>query len=210
MDNSQPNPIQQQPQQPQGAAPTQPGVPQKNSGNTVLIVVIVLIVLLFLIPLALVAFIFVGVGNWASSHPDEVQDFVNELERGTSENYVAGTWNCASGTGSTTDRDNYSTTLKLNKDMTFKYGPYGDLKNNHYSGTYTFKDEDKHTADGKYDYYMVDFDTTEAVFDGEEDTDSGKGINQMEMGITKTEDGKQAITIFTSSYNMYYCYNDEK
>ena len=180
MDNSQPNPIQQQPQQPQGAAPTQPGVPQKNSGNTVLIVVIVLIVLLFLIPLALVAFIFVGVGNWASSHPDEVQDFVNELERGTSENYVAGTWNCASGTGSTTDRDNYSTTLKLNKDMTFKYGPYGDLKN----------------------------DTTEAVFDGEEDTDSGKGINQMEMGITKTEDGKQAITIFTSSYNMYYCYSD--
>ena len=72
----------------------------------------------------------------------------------------------------------------------------------------TFKDEDKHTAHGNYDYYMIDFDTTEAVFDGEEDTDSGKGINQMEMGITKTEDGKQAITIFTSSYNMYYCYSD--
>ena len=119
MDNSQPNPIQQQPQQPQSAAPTQPGAPQKSSGNTVLIIVIVLIVLLFLIPLALVAFIIYGVGNWASSHPDEVQDFVNELERGTSENYVAGTWNCDNGTGSTTDLDNYSTTLKLNKDMTF-------------------------------------------------------------------------------------------
>ena len=209
MDNSQPNPIQQQPQQPQTAVPTQPGAPQQKSGtNTVLIVVIVLVVLLFLIPLALVAFVFAGVGSWVSSHPEEAQEFVNELERSTDENYVAGTWNCAKGTGSSNDRDNYSTTLKLKKDMTFIYGPYGDLTDNHYSGTYTFKDEDKHTADGSYDYYMIDFDTDEAVIDGEDETDSGKGLSQMEMGITKTKDGKQAITIFTSSYNMYYCYSD--
>ena len=203
-------------QQPQPTpTPTQPGAPQKKS-NTGLVVAIIVIVL-FCLPILAIAIFFFALSGYFSSNPgaakeilDSISEGVNEAERQSNENYVAGTWNCASGTGSTTDRDNYSTTLKLNKDMTFKYGPYGDLTNNHYSGTYTFKDEDKHTPDGKYDYYMIDFDTTEAVFDGEEDTDSGKGINQMEMGITKTEDGKQAITIFTSSYNMYYCYNDEK
>ena len=28
----------------------------------------------------------------------------------------------------------------------------------------------------------------------------------MEIGITTGEDGKEAITMFTSSNNMYYCY----
>jgi len=45
------------------------------------------------------------------------------------------------------------------------------------------------------------------VMDGEKEEDlNGRGLSQMEMGITKTSDGKQAITMFTSTYNMYYCY----
>ena len=197
-------------QQPQTASSAQPSAPQQKSNNSIVVIVIILAVLLFLIPFIIFMFTLIGIGGWLNDHPDEAKEFVNELERGISDNYIAGTWNCAGGTGSKNDRDNFSTTLELNKDMTFRYGKYGDLKSNHYSGTYTFKDEDKHTADGNYDYYMVDFNTTEAVFDGVKDTDPNKGISQMEMGITKTDDGKQAITIFTSSYNMYYCYNDEK
>ena len=125
------------------------------------------------------------------------------------DNPVSGTWNCASGTGSTNDRNNFKTTLELKPDMTFRYGQYGDLSNNHYGGTYTYKDEDKQTADGSYKYYMLSFDADEYILDGV-DTDASKvSLTDMEMGITETSSGKQAITIFVSSYNMYYCYNDD-
>ena len=55
---------------------------------------------------------------------------------------------------------------------------------------------------------MINFDTDEMIVDGEEEDIDGRGLSQMEMGITKTSDGKQAITMFVSSYNMYYCYAD--
>jgi len=210
MDNQ---PIQQpQPTPAPTATPTQPGVPQKKS-NAGLVIAIVVIVLVCL-PIIATAIIFFAFAGFFSSNPDAVKEIadsinegVNEAERKSDSNYVAGTWNCAKGTGSSNDRDNFSTTLKLKKDGTFIYGEYDDLKNNHYSGTYTAKDEDKHTADGSYDYYMIDFDTDEMVMDGEKEEDlNGRGLSQMEMGITKTSDGKQAITMFTSTYNMYYCY----
>lgn len=149
-------------------------------------------------------------GSLFGAGTEIVKSVVDEIERTTDENYVAGTWNCANGTGSTNDRNNLTTTLKLNKDMTFSYGPYGDLSNNHYSGTYTFKDEDKKNGDGKYSYYMVDFNTNEFILDGVKQDLDGKGISQAEMGITKTDEGKQGILMFVSTYNMYYCYNDAK
>ena len=211
MDNQ---PIQQpQPTPAPTAAPTQPGVPPKKS-NAGLVIAIVIIVLVCL-PIVAVAILFFGIAGYFSANPDAAKDIadglneaINEVERkSATDSYVVGTWNCAKGTGSSNDRSNFSTTLKLKEDGTFTYGQYGDLKNNHYSGTYTAEDEDKHTADGSYDYYMIDFDTDEMVTDGEKEEDlNGRGLSQMEMGITKTSDGKQAITMFTSTYNMYYCY----
>jgi len=201
----------QQPQQPAAAAPqptpVAPQQPQKKSNAPLIIALIVIFVGL---PILFIVFFFMFVVNVVEAAPEiatEIEKGINEIERTSDTNYVAGTWHCAKGTGSASDRENFTTTLKLNKDMTFTYGQYGDLSNNHYAGTYTFKDEDKHTQDNSYSYYMVDFDTDEMVEDGEE-KDPGKGISQMEMGITKTSKGKEAITIFTSSYNMYYCYND--
>ena len=53
---------------------------------------------------------------------------------------------------------------------------------------------------------MVTFESDEFMTDGVVQ-DQQNNLSEMEMGITKTKDGKQAITIFTSSYNMYYCYD---
>lgn len=189
--------------------PTAPQAPAKKKNNTALIVVLVCVFVA--LPIISVIAVFAIIGNYLASHPELAQKIEDEIDRQTSSNYVAGTWDCANGTGSKNDRDNYSVTLELNNDMTFRYGKYGDLKKNHYGGTYTFKDEDKQTKDGNYNYYMVDFDTNELIVDGEEqELTSGKRLSQMEMGITKTSNGKEAIIIFVSSYNMYYCYNDAK
>lgn len=188
--------------------PTPGTEPPKKKSNAGLIVAIVLIAIFVVVvlPCIFIFLIFFGAFKVVDSVGSEIVDQIGqEIER-TETNYVAGKWNCASGTGSKDDRENFSTTLELNEDMTFRYGPYGDLKNNHFSGTYTFEDEEKKNNTGDYSYYMVKFETKEFIVDGaagEED----KKLSEMEMGITKTADGKQAITIFTSSYNMYYCYD---
>lgn len=126
----------------------------------------------------------------------------------TPENYVAGIWHCAKGSFSANDSKNFYTTIKLNDDMTFVYGPYDDLDNNHFSGTYTFENENKHTSDLSYSYYMVSFSTDEYILKGEKQEDP-KNVSKMEMGISESGNnaGRQAITIFTSSYNTYYCYD---
>ena len=102
----------------------------------------------------------------------------------------------------------YAKTIKLNKDMTFEYGLYGDLEDNHFSGTYTYEDEHKKNNSGEYSYYMVSFDTEEGVVEGKKQTiDTSNSLSDMEIGIAEGDDGKEAITIFTSSGNMYYCYD---
>ena len=204
MDNGQVPPV--QPTVPTPApAPVEPK--KKNTG---LIIGLVMLAIVIFVVLPCVGFflIFNGIFQLATSDETQqvIEDIGKEIERTNSDNYVAGIWNCAAGTGSEKDRENYSTTLELNEDMTFRYGPYGDLKNNHYKGTYTFKDEDKKNGSGDYSYYMVTFKSDEFMTDGVVQ-DQQNNLSEMEMGITKTKDGKQAITIFTSSYNMYYCYD---
>ena len=56
---------------------------------------------------------------------------------------------------------------------------------------------------------MLSFDADEYILDGVDADASKVSLTDMEMGITETSSGKQAITIFVSSYNMYYCYNDD-
>ena len=126
----------------------------------------------------------------------------------TSKNHVSGIWNCAKGIASANDPKSFNITIKLNEDMSFVYGPYNDTDNNHFSGTYTYKDENKHTNDYKYNYYMVDFNTDEYISDGEKQ-DITNTTSQMYMGIAESGNcaGRQAIIIFVSSYNRYYCYD---
>lgn len=210
MDNTTPNPGPAPAATPTPVAPTPGTEAPKKKSNAGLIVAIVLIVIFVVIvlPCIFIGMVFFGIFRVVDSAGPEIIDQIEkEIERTETENYVAGTWNCAGGTGSADDRDNFKTTLELNKDMTFRYGPYGDLTNNHYSGTYTFEDEDKSTQDGSYNYYMIKFNSKEFIVDGVAGPEDNSKLSDMEMGITKTSDGKQAITIFTSSYNMYYCYN---
>ncbi len=203
-------------EQPQ-TQPTTPAAPAPKKTNTGLIIGIVIgaVVLFVILPMVFLWMIFSGVLNIGMARYRDTRDIIEELEKvGESleieekvedENKVAAVWNCASGTGSADDREKFKTTVELNKDMTFRYGPYGDLANNHFSGTYTFEDEHKQTQNGDYKYYMVKFNTTEFMEDGE--VQELKNLSDMEMGITKTDEGRGAITIFVASYNMYYCYD---
>ena len=185
--------------------------PQPKKSNTGLIIALVLIIGLPILGAIAIYFI---VFHTATNFINDVSQIMEEEakkaeEQKAEDNPVAAIWNCASGTGSTDDRDNFSTTLELNKDMTFRYGPYQDLAKNHNSGTYTFVDEHKQNHTGDYSYYMIKFKTDELIMDGEKQDyeATGSNLSDMEMGITKTADGRQAITIFTSTYNMYYCYD---
>ena len=187
--------------------------PPKKKNNALIIVIVILCIAAILAFGIAIFFIFTSSDSPADPTTSQDTPLTNRDEptkkKVIADNPVSGTWNCASGTGSTDDRNNFKTTIELKPDMTFRYGQYGDLSNNHYGGTYTYKDEYKQTADGSYKYYMLSFDTDEYILGGV-DTDASKvNLSDMEIGITKTSSGKQAITIFVSTYNMYYCYNDD-
>ncbi len=181
--------------------------PKKSNTGAIIAIVLIAIFVVVVLPCIFIGMIFFGAFKIADSIGSEVIEQIGqEIERNESENYVAGVWNCAKGTGSENDRDNFYTTIELNGDLTFQYGPYGDLAKNHYKGIYTFEDEEKKNESGDYSYYMIHFKTDEFLLDGVKQTENDK-LSDMEIGITKVADGKQAITIFTSSYNMYYCYD---
>lgn len=197
------------------AAATAPA-PQQKKSHTGLIIAIVFIVLFGLPILGFILFtvIIFGIASTLDeSDIQEIENTINEIQEEEEKpavnvkNVVAGTWNCVNGAIGTNDPTKFYTTIKLNKDMTFEYGLYGSLMNNHFSGTYTYEDEHKKNNSGDFSYYMVSFDTEEVYVDGEEkDIETTGGLSDMEIGITTGEDGKEAITMFTSSNNMYYCY----
>lgn len=208
-------------QNPATAATTAAPAPEKKKSHTGLIIAIVLIVVLGLPILGFIIFTVFIVGLASTLDEGDIQEIentINEIQEETEEgtkkptnnvkNVVAGDWNCVNGATGTNDPTKFYTTIKLNKDMTFKYGPYGDLEDNHFSGTYTYEDEHKENNSGEYSYYIVFFDTEEGVVEGKKQTiDTSNSLSDMEIGIAEGDDGKEAITIFTSSGNMYYCYD---
>lgn len=212
MENNTQNPT----EQPQ-AQPTTPAAPEPKKSNIGLIIGIVVgaVVLFVVLPIVFLWMIFSGILSLSTASYRDSDAYIDQMEKMgealekegliKSENKVAGIWNCANGTGSADDREKFSTTIELNNDMTFRYGPYGDLANNHFKGTYSFEDEQKQTNDGSYKYYMVKFDTTEFMKEGE--VQDLNNLSDMEIGITENDEGRSAITIFVSSYNMYYCYD---
>lgn len=207
-------------QNPATAATTAAPAPEKKKSHTGLIIAIVLIVIFGLPILGFIIFALFIVGLASTLDEGDIQEIentINEVQEEIDEsekptvnvkNVVAGDWNCVKGAMGTNDPTKFYATIKLNKDMTFEYGLYDDLEDNHYSGTYTYEDEHKKNNSGEYSYYMVSFDTEEGVIEGEEQIiDTSNGLSDMEIGIAEGDDGKEAITIFTSSGNMYYCYD---
>ncbi len=154
----------------------------------------------FLILAVMVAFNIV-------SNPKFLNQLYNELDYSSSDNYVAGTWNCSNFNGSGADND-YSVTMKLNKDNTFLFGEYGDLSNNHAGGNYTFEDEkdkNENTTNG-YKYFLINMNgnSNDYVVDGVSQNKSFDA--KFEMGITSVNTKKQAILMNYYTYQMYYCY----
>ncbi len=202
------------PQSTSAPTPTPQPTPQPTKkSHTGLIIAIVLIVLFGLPILGFIIFaiVIVGIiGSYDGGNP-EIEDIINGIQEDDSvQNVVAGKWDCTGGiTTSENGPTKFDVTIKLNKDMTFNYGPYGDLTNNHYSGTYTYNKEQKTDPNDDFIFYMVTLNINEVYIDGEEEElESTDSSPKMEIAITDGEDGREAVTIFTASYNMYYCYED--
>ena len=141
------------------------------------------------------------------SNPKFLNQLYNELDYSSSDNYVAGTWNCSNFDGSGAE-DDYSVTMKLNKDNTFVFGEYGDLSNNHAGGKYTFEDEkdkNENTTNG-YKYFLINLNgnSNDYVVDGVSQNKSFDA--KFEIGITSVNTKKQAILMNYYTYQMYYCY----
>ena len=167
--------------------------------------------------LAFVVFpIIVGIGlvgtvaSEASKDGSDVNKFLNqfynELDRGTSDNYVAGKYNCKAYSDSGEDSD-YLVRFELNKDNTFMWGKYNDTENNYVKGTYTFTDLDKTNGDRSYAYYNVKLNGSEFYKDGEKQDELYE--SEYEFGITAVATKKQGIIMNTRTYNMYYCYEEK-
>ncbi|MBQ9024294.1 MAG: zinc-ribbon domain-containing protein [Bacilli bacterium] len=135
-----------------------------------------------------------------------LNQFYNELDRSTSDNYVAGKYNCKSFDGSG-EKGDYIVRFELNNDNTFMWGKYNETDKNYVKGTYTFTDLDKTNGDRSYAYYNVKLDGDEYYNEGikqEEDYNS-----EYEFGITAVATKKQGILMNTKTYNMYYCYEEK-
>ncbi len=134
-----------------------------------------------------------------------INRFYNELERETSDNYVEGSYNCKSYSGSGESND-YIVHFDLYKDNTFVWGKYNDTNNNYVKGTYTFKDLDKKNASGEYSYYNIKLDGEEYYVNSVKQDQ--KYASEYEFGITAVNRKKQGILMNVRTYNMYYCYEE--
>ena len=117
---------------------------------------------------------------------------------------IAGNYNCKPYS-SGKEGSNYIVSLQLNKDKTFIYGPYEELDDNHYKGTYTYEKEDKNA--NNMDYYMISFKGTEYMSDGKS-YDNHDFNAKMEFAMARGKEKREGVIIFTASYNMYYCYEE--
>lgn len=133
----------------------------------------------------------------------------NKLDYMTSDDYISGTWDCKNfSSSSSIISDEYIVTMELNKDNSFIWNKYGDKENNHLFGTYTFEDEEKTNNSGNYRYFMINSEISEYVSDGVSQELSTNRTMQYEFGITSVDGKKQGILMNTSTYNMYYCYEN--
>ena len=129
----------------------------------------------------------------------------NVVERETSNNYVEGKYNCKSFDG-TVSNGSYIVRFELNKNHTFIWGKYGDVKNNYVKGTYNFTDLHKINNSGDYKYYNIKLNGEEYYNEGKKQDE--KYTSEYEFGITGVNTKKQGILMNVKTYNMYYCFEE--
>ena len=186
---------------------------KKFSGIILNIVSIVLscIFAFFIFPIILGIGIVGSVANEVSKDGNNdtkkfLNQFYNELDRSTSDNYVAGKYNCKSFDGSG-EKDEFIVRFELNDDNTFMWGKYNETDKNYVKGRYTFSDLNKTNGDRSYAYYNVKLDGDEYYNEGiKQDEDYN---SEYEFGITAVATKKQGILMNTKTYNMYYCYEEK-
>jgi len=130
----------------------------------------------------------------------------NEIDRNTSDNYVAGNYNCKSFDGSG-EKGEYIVRFELNNNNTFLWGKYNETDKNYVKGTYTFEDLEKKNHSGDYSYYTVKIKGEDYYNEGIKQTEPYE--SEYEFGITAKSGKKQGILMNTKTYNMYYCYEEE-
>ena len=181
---------------------------KRKKGKKIAGIILNAIAIVINVGIILITVVFVGLFATALGS-DKGKDFVNdlytELDYSTSENFIAGKYNCTNVDG---DPSNYVVTLHLNEDNTFFYGPYGNTENNYAKGNYTFEDEKKTNATGKYKYFMVTMKGNKEDFIVDGKPNATDFDSKMEMGVTTVDAKKQAVIMFVSTYNTYYCYEE--
>ena len=179
---------------------------EKKSHSYVLVIVVVVVVIFGLLPA--MAFLFLGnvFKDFFNSDSGKgfFQEVINKVEPELNgEKYVVGNWNCKNFDGNVSKMDDadYSVSLVLKSDGSVQFGQYGDLENNSFKGKYVSTKEDKEHP--TYTYYMLKFsDITKTENGLPAETE---GLQPLEMGITRTTNGREAIASFALG-NMYYCY----
>lgn len=179
-------------------------VNKTKKGKKVAGIILNTIAIILIIILLGIVFTLVRNGINKISSEDIIGRLYNEIEYSTSQNFVAGKYDCTS----LNNKSEYLISLELNKDNTFIYGKYGDLINNHAAGTYTYEYENKTNNTDNYKYYMLTLSGTNGEFIVDGKKQDREFNSKMEFGITSNleKQKKEGPIIFTSNYNMYYCY----
>jgi len=117
---------------------------------------------------------------------------------------VYGEWTCKPYPSSSY-KNNEETTLKLNYDGTYIYGPSDDLDKNHYSGTFTYETEydknlENYSKGSKF--YDLNVYVDEFMMGGIKGSTYGKNLD-MEMQLV--DDYDTAYIMFYNTSNTYKC-----
>ena len=180
------------------------GIASKKKGNKVVGIVLNSLAIIVSVVVLFIAIFVLGKAI-SSEGGNFLRRLYNELDYSTSDNYIAAEYDCK-------DVDNisgnYLISLYLYKDNTYIYGPYGDLTNNHFKGTYSYEDEHKTNNSGDYKYFMITFDPSEYMVNGRLQSSYSK--SKAEIGISnEVESGKikkNSVLAFPSTGNIYACF----
>lgn len=119
-------------------------------------------------------------------------------------NPVAGYWECKNYDFVNENNGEYSFTLNLGYDDTFKWSEYTNPNTNYVEGEYHYnEDSDEENAYNKY--YIVLTGTT-VVFDGK--IQDREYSTRYKVTLSDTEDGTDAILTNESTSNKYYCHRE--
>ena len=112
-----------------------------------------------------------------------------------------GEWHC---TNDPNDQDTYTVTILLQTDGTFKIGPYDNLEENRFEGTYISKSYDATDESGQYNLYQVVMTKDVTVENGETTEDEETKVNTYSLGID-AGDSNRGIFTDGESGSTYYC-----